>query len=603
MTRFLDALRRVPFPAWLTATIVLAWVVFGGIMWAKSTRADDASAGGSSAAVAPTVTPSSSPPTETAAAASCTASAIVTNEWDGGFQIDVTVTAHSVALSDWTVSLDLGSATIDGTWNSTLAGGATDNVTASNLDYNGTVSAGASTVFGFTAAGQAPASLAPTCTSATVAGTPSIAATPGSPPPAHVSASTVKSPLHDDWLSTKGNRIVDAKGHPVWLTGANWFGFNTQERVFHGLSTAHMGTMMDAIASRGINVMRVPISTELLLEWRDGRAAIPTGLNYAVNPELAGKNSLEVFDAFLAQSKDRGVKVILDVHSAKADNSGHIAPMWFAGNITAQDFSDAWAWVAERYSNDDTIIGFDLKNEPHGQPSENPRAKWDGSTDATNWRDTAERVATRIQAVNPYALILVEGVEVTPKAGKTDASTLSSDYDYMWWGGNLRGAAKYPVRLEVANKLVYSPHDYGPLVYEQPWFKTSFTASSLRADVWGPNWLYLHDAGTAPLLIGEWGGRLGQDPRQDAWMTSLRDLIVAEHLAHTFWCINPNSGDTGGLLLDDWTSWDESKYALLKPALWQDRHGKFVSLDHATPLPGGVSVTEYYTSGNAAPLG
>jgi endoglucanase len=108
--------------------------------------------------------------------------------------------------------------------------------------------------------------------------------------------------------------------------------------------------------------------------------------------------------------------------------------------------------------------------------------------------------------------------------------------------------------------------------------------------VWSPNWLYVHDDNIAPLLIGEWGGRLGQDERQDRWMTALRDLIVDKHLHQTFWVLNPNSGDTGGLLLDDWKTWDEQKYALLKPALWQ-HGGKFVSLDHQVPLGGAGSTT------------
>jgi len=30
-----------------------------------------------------------------------------------------------------------------------------------------------------------------------------------------------------------------------------------------------------------------------------------------------------------------------------------------------------------------------------------------------------------------------------------------------------------------------------------------------------------------------------------------------------FWCVNPNSGDTGGLLLDDWVSPDTNKLSLL----------------------------------------
>jgi chitodextrinase len=149
--------------------------------------------------------------------------------------------------------------------------------------------------------------------------------------------------------------------------------------------------------------------------------------------------------------------------------------------------------------------------------------------------------------------------------------------------------------------LVYSPHDYGPLVFDQPWFQGSFDKTSLTNDVWRPNWLYIHENGTAPLLIGEWGGRLGQDARQDRWMTALRDLMIEHGLHQTFWCLNPNSGDTGGLLLDDWRTWDAQKYAMLKPALWQ-HNGKFVSLDHQVRLGGaagttGISLTERYGGG------
>ena len=85
-------------------------------------------------------------------------------------------------------------------------------------------------------------------------------------------------------------------------------------------------------------------------------------------------------------------------------------------------------------------------------------------------------------------------------------------------------------------------------------------------------------------------------------MTYLRDLIVDRHLHHTFWVVNPNSSDTGGLLMDDWTTWDEEKYALVEPALWQDGDGAFVGLDHEVPLPGGVTVTEYYENGGRPPL-
>ncbi len=145
-------------------------------------------------------------------------------------------------------------------------------------------------------------------------------------------------------------------------------------------------------------------------------------------------------------------------------------------------------------------------------------------------------------------------------------------------------------------------HDYGPLVYEQPWFAGNFDKTSLTNDVWRPNWFYIHEQNIAPLLIGEWGGRLGQDARQDRWMAALRDLMVENGIHHTFWCLNPNSGDTGGLLRDDWTTWDEMKYnQILKPALWQ-HNGKFVGLDHQVRLGGansttGISLAERYAGG------
>ncbi|MGW2534079.1 hypothetical protein ACWCTD_06225 [Streptomyces sp. NPDC001499] len=102
-----------------------------------------------------------------------------------------------------------------------------------------------------------------------------------------------------DWLHTEGNRIVDEQGREVWLTGANWFGFNATERVFHGLWSANLDTITRQMAERGINILRVPISTQLLLEWKNGQAATSSAVNTWANPELKDKTTLQVFDAFL----------------------------------------------------------------------------------------------------------------------------------------------------------------------------------------------------------------------------------------------------------------------------------------------------------------
>lgn len=409
----------------------------------------------------------------------------------------------------------------------------------------------------------------------------------------------------DDWLHTEGNQIVDADGNKVWLTGANWFGFNATERVFHGLWSANMETLTKSMSERGVNIVRVPISTQLLLEWRDGGAAVSSAVNTFVNPELEGKTTLQVFDAWLALCERYGLKVMLDVHSAEADNAGHVYPVWWKGAITPELFYQAWEWVADRYRTNDTIVAMDVKNEPHGGQGDGTRAKWDGSTDQDNFKHACQTAGRRILAVNPNVLVLCEGVEIYPRDGTNWSSTTGTDYHHMWWGGNLRGVRDHPVDLGAdQDQLVYSPHDYGPLVFQQPWFEGDWDRTTLERDVWDPNWLYIHKENRAPLLIGEWGGFLDGGPNEK-WMNALRDLITENGIHQTFWCLNPNSGDTGGLLLNDWATWDEAKYALLKPALWQ-HEGRFVSLDHQVRLGGaasttGISLADLYGGGDDGP--
>ncbi|GEM_PF-221011 len=411
----------------------------------------------------------------------------------------------------------------------------------------------------------------------------------------------------DDWLHVQGNTIVDSTGKEAVLSGVNWFGFNASERVFHGLWSGNVTEITKQMADRGINVVRVPISTQLLLEWKAGTFLKPNVNTYA-NPELEGKNSLQIFEYWLTLCQKYGIKVFLDVHSAEADNSGHVYNMWWKGSITTEDVYAGWEWAATRWKDDDTIVGADIKNEPHGTQGSTERAKWDGSTDKDNFKHFAETASKKILAINPNWLVFVEGIEIYPKPGVSWTSTGLTDYYGTWWGGNLRGVRDFPIDLGAnQDQLVYSPHDYGPLVFDQKWFQKDFDKASLTADVWGPNWLFIHDEDIAPLLIGEWGGRLGQDPRQDKWMAALRDLIAERRLSQTFWVLNPNSGDTGGLLLDDWKTWDEVKYStMLKPTLWS-HGGKFVGLDHAVPLGGvgsttGISISQVgSTSDTTAP--
>lgn len=401
----------------------------------------------------------------------------------------------------------------------------------------------------------------------------------------------------DDWLTTDGSKIVDMNGTEVWLTGVNWFGYNTGTNLFDGVWNCNLKDSIEGIADHGFNLLRIPMSAELLLQWKNGEYP-QANYNQAYNSELNSLNSLEIFDYVLQLCEENGIKVMIDIHTVKTDASGHNYPLWYRDDMTTEDFIEALVWIADRYKNNDTIIAYDLKNEPHGKASEDQFAIWNNSNSENNWKKVAEEAGNAILDVNPYVLIVIEGIQIYPIDPVSNDFTSTNDEDYYntWWGGNLMAVKDYPIDLgsEERNKqIVYSPHDYGPLVYEQPWFEGGFTFDSLYKDAWYDYWLYIEEENIAPILIGEWGGFMDGGPNEE-WMTYLRQLIAEKNIHFTFWCYNANSGDTGGLVLDDFTTWDEEKYEFVKMVLWQNEDGQFIGLDHEVPLgKNGISLSDY----------
>lgn len=445
--------------------------------------------------------------------------------------------------------------------------------------------------------------------------------------PASVPTSAAPDEYHDDWLHVNENaEIVDMYGNPVWLTGCNWFGYNVGSQVFDGVWSQNMHECLNQIADHGFNLLRVPMSTQILLQWKNGEPdPSPPKVNEYSNPELTLEGieggtvmySFDIWNKAVEWCRENGIKIMMDIHSAETASAGHQAPLWYTDNYSYEDWLEALSWFADYYKDDDTIIAIDLKNEPHGKKDEGKFAKWDGSEDINNWRYAAEQGAAAVLESNPNLLVMVEGIEVYPKFEKGfDWNSPSTDYAHYndpeyqpyhgaWWGGNFRGAKDYPVDLgEHQSQLVYSPHDYGPLVYKQTWFHDGFTQQSIMDEYWHDTWFFLLEEKTAPLLMGEWGGFIDEqhDPTgaNTKWLTYLRDLMIENRIHHTFWCFNENSGDTGGLVYDNFGKWDEDKYALVEPALWQNDDGKFISLDHKIKLGkagNGISLGDYYPEG------
>ncbi|MEV0006470.1 cellulose-binding domain-containing protein [Micromonospora sp. NPDC050980] len=97
----------------------------------------------------PTPTPTPTPTISSPAPSGARATYAVTGSWPGGFQGEVTVTAGATAIRGWTVSWTFPNGqVINQLWGGSHTQNAA-NVTVRNVDYNGTLAAGASTTFGF----------------------------------------------------------------------------------------------------------------------------------------------------------------------------------------------------------------------------------------------------------------------------------------------------------------------------------------------------------------------------------------------------------------------------------------------------------------------
>jgi endoglucanase len=365
---------------------------------------------------------------------------------------------------------------------------------------------------------------------------------------------------------TSGSRLLDANNQPVRIAGINWFGFETANLSPHGLWSRDYKSVLDQVKSLGYNSLRLPYSDDI---FKAG--AKPTSIDfYQKNTDLQGLSSLQVMDKIVAYSGTIGLKVILDRH--RPDSSAQ-SELWYTASVPESTWIADLKSLASHYANNPTVIGIDLHNEPHAS------ATWGSGDQATDWRLAAERGGNAVLSVNPNMLIFVEGIEKYNGTGG-------------WWGGNLRGVAQYPVRLNVANRLVYSAHEYGNSVFHQTWFDDPSFPANLPAH-WDEAWGYIAKQNIAPVWVGEFGTTL-QSAQDGVWLKALVQYmgptasVGANGLSWSFWSLNPNSGDTGGILKDDWLSVDTAKDAYLNPV-------KF-------PLDGSVVTPPTTTTTTSAPV-
>jgi endoglucanase len=406
---------------------------------------------------------------------------------------------------------------------------------------------------------------------------------------------------------TFGTHILDDHNRPVRMSGVTWYGMETTRWVPAGLDFQRYTSIMDRVKLLGYLTIRLPFSNELV----EHNSVVQSGV--AANPELRGKHALQVMDLIAGYAQQIGLKILLDDQRSRASRPMQIntpnEPLWHSPGYSTASWIQDWQTLARRYQNNDAVIGFDLRNEPHAWGSGpwnltsylqhsatwGPYAGLDHA--ATDWRLAAERAGNAVLAINPHLLIVVEGLQLYPDP--TQPGGVASS----WWAGLLTPVRKYPVELSVPHQLVYSIHEYGPRKYSMPWFRGMAQGSLQRA--WEKQWAFLLDDPSAPyaapVLLGEFGtcnagpqcvkGVAPDD--QGTWFTLLvRFLQQHQEVAWSFFALdgtNANNCRTDNSLLN--ARWDTVSTPPLQRRLRsiQDMPG-VLPISTATPLiPGAIT--------------
>ncbi|MEI6894106.1 MAG: cellulase family glycosylhydrolase [Colwellia sp.] len=389
---------------------------------------------------------------------------------------------------------------------------------------------------------------------------------------------------------------------------------------------------MDEIKAQGINVIRLPIAPQTLDETdAQGIGFVSDGGVLKNHESVRQTNARQAMVDFIKQADENDLQVIIDIHSCsnylgwRAGKLDSIPPYADKDRVgydyTREDYACAEAGdgvTVHEYNEEiwldnlreiaglsaeigvDNIMGIDIFNEP-----------WDYTWE--DWKTLSEHAYEAINEVNPDILIFVEGIS----GGTSDGIEVphGDETSNPNWGENFYEHQTNPLNIP-KNRLVLSPHTYGPSVFAQEHFMdpTQPECEGLSGDEageadcnlvidaeklyagWDEHFGYLREQGYA-MVIGEFGGNMDWpnnsriaeqemwshiEPGIDqVWQNTLVDYMKDKDIQGCYWSINPESGDTGGIYLhaydpidntSDWGFWldfDERKIDLLQ-WLWAE---------------------------------
>jgi Cellulase (glycosyl hydrolase family 5) len=375
---------------------------------------------------------------------------------------------------------------------------------------------------------------------------------------AQISGAVVSHPV-SGW-TTRGPSIVAASGATFVIAGISWYGLETPQHVLYGLDARDYKAILEEARAYGYNTVRISYSNVM---WETD--PLPNPLLVHACAACQGKHARDILALVINYAGAIGLHVILDNHRSDAGSSTASNGLWYDTDNGLpytergwiQDWIDIQHWLHGRLARGGpdtvvvhdvasdglpTVMGFDLRNEPHTPPAAPylQGATWgtgDGidpninpnpnpfspacvaTSTCHDWRLAAERAGDSLLGDarrNGWSLplIFVQGISSYPSA---TGSAAKGPYDIYRWGGMLDGVngnarnPGAPIVLNaggtasrlgpaIANHVVYTTRDYGPDISATDWF-TSSTCYRLGCsprdaltglvNLWCQRWAYI----------------------------------------------------------------------------------------------------------------
>ena len=108
----------------------------------------------------------------------------------------------------------------------------------------------------------------------------------------------------------EGGKVHSESGQEINLYGVSWFGFETNNHVVHGLWARNWKDMIEQIKGLGFTAIRLPFCPDTLSNTG------VSSINYSLNPDLQGLNSLEIMDKVILELDRQGFYILLDHHTS-----------------------------------------------------------------------------------------------------------------------------------------------------------------------------------------------------------------------------------------------------------------------------------------------